>query len=180
MGLPITTTTESRCISLRLSNKTTNMPAKEKPQKPKQKKMDKADKPVKAEKPAAEKPAAPKKAAAPKKVAPAKKAATKAAPAKKPATQAGKVQKATKKKPLFKFPQKGKTGAGEVFFTIDKNRRVTVRPHSGKAWIDIREYFAGKDGKPLAAKRGISLSLTQLAEIKKILPAIEEAAKSAV
>merc|ERR1712212_1266249 len=87
----------------------------------KQKKMDKADKPVKAEKPAAEKPAAPKKAAAPKKVAPAAAA------------------KATKKKPLFKFPQKGKTGAGEVFFTIDKNRRVTVRPHSGKAWIDIRE-----------------------------------------
>lgn len=46
-----------------------------------------------------------------------------------------------------------KNEAGETYFELERNRRVTVREFRGKLIIDVREFYE-KDGKYLHGKKG--------------------------
>ncbi|KAJ7770215.1 transcriptional Coactivator p15-domain-containing protein [Mycena maculata] len=61
------------------------------------------------------------------------------------------------------------TPEGEKFIDLGKNKRVTVRNFKGSTLIDIREFYADKATQELKpGKKGISLSVDQWEELKKI------------
>uniref|UniRef100_A0A023EET7 Putative transcriptional coactivator p15 n=2 Tax=Aedes albopictus TaxID=7160 RepID=A0A023EET7_AEDAL len=49
---------------------------------------------------------------------------------------------------------------GETEWTIDRNRKVTVKEFKGKIYVNVREYYE-KDGQSLPGKKGISLTVPQ-------------------
>lgn len=65
---------------------------------------------------------------------------------------------------------------GEVFWDLDKNKRVSVSDFKGKTYIQIREYYE-KDGKQLPGKKGIGLPLNLWEKLKELTPEIDEVLK---
>ena len=74
-------------------------------------------------------------------------------------------------KKSFSADSDGNISVGQV----SNNRKVKVRIFSGKVLIDIREYYKSNDGKELPGKKGISLTVEQWKELKK-MPADVDAA----
>merc|ERR1712198_201814 len=63
--------------------------------------------------------------------------------------------------------------AGEPFFSLGENRRVTVREFKGKTFVDVREFYE-KDGKHLPGKKGICLSISQYHNLKSAMQTLEK------
>lgn len=61
----------------------------------------------------------------------------------------------------------------EAFFDIGKKKRVTIRKWQGKCYVDIREFYED-NGEMKPGKKGISLSIEQWEDIKKIINPIDE------
>lgn len=66
---------------------------------------------------------------------------------------------------------------------VSSNRKVRVRTFSGKVLVDIREFYTGidkndKKEKDLPGKKGISLTVEQWKELKKIIGDVDAAIAS--
>lgn len=67
-----------------------------------------------------------------------------------------------------------KNAQGEPYWTLGRNRRVTVRTFKGKTLVDIREYYEKDDGEMAPGKKGISLNLQQYRDLKDLFEEIDE------
>ncbi|XP_064325905.1 activated RNA polymerase II transcriptional coactivator p15-like [Phalacrocorax carbo] len=65
----------------------------------------------------------------------------------------------------------------EGMFQIGKMRYVTVSCFKGKALVDIREFYADKEGSMKPGRKGIALSAEQWNQLKEIIPEIDAAVK---
>ncbi|KAG0562258.1 hypothetical protein M758_9G161000 [Ceratodon purpureus] len=83
----------------------------------------------------------------------------------------------TNKKSEKKPANKKAASGGEDSHTVcelSKNRKVMVRKFKGKVYVDIREFYTGKNGEELPGKKGISLPLDQWKELKQHLEGIQK------
>ncbi|KAM6396107.1 RNA polymerase II transcriptional coactivator-like [Rhynochetos jubatus] len=60
---------------------------------------------------------------------------------------------------------------------IGKTRYVRVSCFKGKALVDIREFYADKEGGWKPGRKGIALSAEQWNQLKEIIPEIDAAVK---
>ncbi|CAN1179041.1 RNA polymerase II transcriptional coactivator KIWI [Linum perenne] len=62
-----------------------------------------------------------------------------------------------------------------VVCDISHNRKVKVRNWKGKVWVDIREFYYGKDGTQFPGKKGISLTVDQWKALRDHAEEIDKA-----
>jgi hypothetical protein len=79
---------------------------------------------------------------------------------------------------LYDKPVKEKTSSGEVFWSLTKNKRVSISSFKGKAMVNIREFWE-KDGEWLPTKKGISLTKDVWKTFKKLVKDIDQALEKA-
>jgi len=79
---------------------------------------------------------------------------------------------------LYDKPVKEKNSNGEEFWSLTKNKRVSISTFKGMAMVNIREYFE-KDGEWLPTKKGISLTKDGWKTFKKIVKDIDQAMEKA-
>ncbi|KAM6039850.1 activated RNA polymerase II transcriptional coactivator p15-like [Theristicus caerulescens] len=65
----------------------------------------------------------------------------------------------------------------EGMFQIGKMRYVRVSCFKGKVLVDIREFYADKEGGMKPGRKGIALSAEQWNQLKEIIPEIDAAVK---
>ncbi|NXI98102.1 TCP4 polymerase, partial [Psophia crepitans] len=65
----------------------------------------------------------------------------------------------------------------EGMFQIGKMRYVRVSCFKGKVLVDIREFYADKEGSMKPGRKGIALSAEQWNQLKEIIPEIDAAVK---
>ncbi|XP_076043995.1 single stranded-binding protein c31A [Oratosquilla oratoria] len=63
---------------------------------------------------------------------------------------------------------------GEIYWELERNKRITVREFRGKVLIDIREYYEG-GGELKPGKKGISLSPSQWIKLKSLVDDVDSA-----
>jgi hypothetical protein len=61
---------------------------------------------------------------------------------------------------------------GEKYWSLSKNKRVSVSSFKGKTLVNLREYFE-KDGEWLPTKKGITLNLDQWKTLKALVEDID-------
>uniref|UniRef100_A0A8C0HLU9 Activated RNA polymerase II transcriptional coactivator p15 n=1 Tax=Buteo japonicus TaxID=224669 RepID=A0A8C0HLU9_9AVES len=66
---------------------------------------------------------------------------------------------------------------GSVSLQIGKMRYVRVSCFKGKVLVDIREFYADKEGDMKPGRKGIALSAEQWNQLKEIVPEIDAAVK---
>ncbi|KAK4310897.1 hypothetical protein Pmani_017577 [Petrolisthes manimaculis] len=66
-----------------------------------------------------------------------------------------------------------KTSDGDVYFELEKLKRVTVREFRNKIYVDIREFYE-KDGKMLPGKKGIALNTSGWSKLKNLIDDVDE------
>ncbi|KFQ04470.1 Activated RNA polymerase II transcriptional coactivator p15, partial [Haliaeetus albicilla] len=66
---------------------------------------------------------------------------------------------------------------GSVSPQIGKMRYVRVSCFKGKVLVDIREFYADKEGDMKPGRKGIALSAEQWNQLKEIVPEIDAAVK---
>ncbi|NXF52603.1 TCP4 polymerase, partial [Oceanites oceanicus] len=71
----------------------------------------------------------------------------------------------------------GQGGEEEGMFQIGKMRYVRVSCFKGKVLVDIREFYADKEGCMKPGRKGIALSAEQWNQLKEIIPEIDVAVK---
>ncbi|XP_075579847.1 activated RNA polymerase II transcriptional coactivator p15-like [Pelecanus crispus] len=71
----------------------------------------------------------------------------------------------------------GHASEEEGMFQIGKMRYVRVSCFKGKALVDIREFYADKEGSMKPGRKGIALSAEQWNQLKEIVPEIDAAVK---
>ncbi|KAM8986592.1 activated RNA polymerase II transcriptional coactivator p15-like [Ara ararauna] len=71
----------------------------------------------------------------------------------------------------------GRGGEEGAMFQIGYMRYVHVSCFKGKVLVDIREFYADKDGDMKPGKKGIALSAEQWNQLKEIIPEVDAAVK---
>ncbi|XP_009330114.1 PREDICTED: activated RNA polymerase II transcriptional coactivator p15-like [Pygoscelis adeliae] len=71
----------------------------------------------------------------------------------------------------------GEGSEEEGMFQIGKMRYVRVSCFKGKVLVDIREFYADKEGGMKPGRKGIALSAEQWNQLKEIIPEIDAALK---
>ncbi|XP_074707467.1 activated RNA polymerase II transcriptional coactivator p15-like [Strix uralensis] len=71
----------------------------------------------------------------------------------------------------------GQGSEEEGMFQIGKMRYVRVSCFKGKVLVDIREFYADKEGSMKPGRKGIALSAEQWNQLKEIVPEIDAAVK---
>ncbi|NWW90597.1 TCP4 polymerase, partial [Rhynochetos jubatus] len=71
----------------------------------------------------------------------------------------------------------GQGSKEEGTFQIGKTHYVRVSCFKGKALVDIREFYADKEGDWKPGRKGIALSAEQWNQLKEIIPEIDAAVK---
>ncbi|XP_062481000.1 activated RNA polymerase II transcriptional coactivator p15-like [Pezoporus occidentalis] len=71
----------------------------------------------------------------------------------------------------------GQGGEEGAMFQIGYMRYVRVSCFKGKGLVDIREFYAGKDGDVKPGRKGIALSAEQWNQLKEIIPEVDAAVK---
>ncbi|XP_010561412.1 activated RNA polymerase II transcriptional coactivator p15 [Haliaeetus albicilla] len=71
----------------------------------------------------------------------------------------------------------GQGSEEEGMFQIGKMRYVRVSCFKGKVLVDIREFYADKEGDMKPGRKGIALSAEQWNQLKEIVPEIDAAVK---
>ncbi|NWS46249.1 TCP4 polymerase, partial [Probosciger aterrimus] len=71
----------------------------------------------------------------------------------------------------------GQGGEEETMFQIGNTRYVRVSCFKGKVLVDIREFYADKDGDMKPGRKGIALSAEQWNQLKEIIPEVDAAVK---
>ncbi|NXX59634.1 TCP4 polymerase, partial [Scopus umbretta] len=71
----------------------------------------------------------------------------------------------------------GQASEEEGMFQIGKMRYVRVSCFKGKVLVDIREFYADKEGGVKPGRKGIALSAEQWNQLKEIIPEIDAAVK---
>ncbi|NXJ80787.1 TCP4 polymerase, partial [Trogon melanurus] len=72
----------------------------------------------------------------------------------------------------------GQSTEEEGMFQIGKMRYVRVSCFKGKVLVDIREFYADKEGSLKPGRKGIALSAEQWNQLKEIIPEIDAAVKN--
>ncbi|KAI8604455.1 transcriptional Coactivator p15-domain-containing protein [Dissophora ornata] len=67
---------------------------------------------------------------------------------------------------------------GQTFFELGSKKRLTIRSWQNMTLIDIREYYADKDGEAKPGKKGISLNKDQFQYILDHASEINDAIKA--
>uniref|UniRef100_A0A8D0FHN2 Activated RNA polymerase II transcriptional coactivator p15 n=1 Tax=Strix occidentalis caurina TaxID=311401 RepID=A0A8D0FHN2_STROC len=76
------------------------------------------------------------------------------------------------------LPPRGEGRAADsVSPQIGKMRYVRVSCFKGKVLVDIREFYADKEGSMKPGRKGIALSAEQWNQLKEIVPEIDAAVK---
>lgn len=86
-----------------------------------------------------------------------------------------------KKKTLESFSTKEKKETSYVFPLSSSSKimkRVQVHKFKGKSLMDIRELYMADDDEWRPTKKGISLSIDQYKQLKKLIPLVDEAFES--
>uniref|UniRef100_A0A8B9RQ43 Activated RNA polymerase II transcriptional coactivator p15 n=1 Tax=Accipiter nisus TaxID=211598 RepID=A0A8B9RQ43_9AVES len=73
--------------------------------------------------------------------------------------------------------QRAGVNTGSVSLQIGKMRYVRVSCFKGKVLVDIREFYADKEGDMKPGRKGIALSAEQWNQLKEIVPEIDAAVK---
>ncbi|XP_030365599.1 activated RNA polymerase II transcriptional coactivator p15-like [Strigops habroptila] len=78
-----------------------------------------------------------------------------------------------------KVPEEAMGQGGEegTMFQIGSTRYVRVSCFKGKVLVDIREFYADKDGDMKPGRKGIALSAEQWNQLKEIIPEVDAAVK---
>uniref|UniRef100_A0A8C0EZH1 Activated RNA polymerase II transcriptional coactivator p15 n=1 Tax=Bubo bubo TaxID=30461 RepID=A0A8C0EZH1_BUBBB len=76
-----------------------------------------------------------------------------------------------------KAENRGLSLTDSVLPQIGKMRYVRVSCFKGKVLVDIREFYADKEGSMKPGRKGIALSAEQWNQLKEIVPEIDAAVK---